>query len=137
MTDPANSTLPTAANATAGVPAQSNPLDALEAILQEAKAKASAGEATNAPAPVPTGPDPAAAAALEAKKEADLATLLETNKVLDEASLKAELAKLSQVSNMSEEKARVKQENDEEQSLITQQQKRDEFVINQLGHTKI
>lgn len=147
MTDPVISIPPnpnptaTAADASSSSSAQQNPLDALEAILQEAKAKAVATNSGSNGAGAETKSivsDAAElAAAQEAKKQADLEVILAANRITDAASLKLELANLSQVSNSSEDKARVQQNKAEDQNQVTQQQKRDEFVINQLGHTKI
>jgi|GEM_PF-5179679 len=145
MTDQANTSASPAATLPAvGAAAQPNPLDALEAILQEAKAKAGA-----AGAGAGTGASGAAndtanttdatgeAAAEEAKKQAELEAIQATNRVQDEENLKIELAKLSRVSDSSEEKARVQQNQDQEKSQVDRQQKRDEYLIRQLGHTKI
>jgi hypothetical protein len=145
MTDSTNSTLPAvtstdpAQNSTATGTNQANPLDALEAILQQAKAQATTGnEKTDSTAvPSSAAPDPAILAAQEeARKIVELETMQAANKIQDEASLKAELANLSQVSDSAEEKARVQQNADSQQAQ-TDRQTTDEYVIHQLGHTKI
>jgi hypothetical protein len=142
MTDQANSLTPPAATLpAAGAASQPNPLDALEAILQEAKAKAGAASAGAMPGAaneaVATTDAAAVAAEEEAKKLADLEALQSENRIQDEENLKAELAKLSRVSDSSEEKARVQQNQDQEKSQVDKQQQRDEYLIRQLGHTKI
>lgn len=113
---------------------EQNPLDALEAILQQAKAKANpAGDATAAGMP-----DPAAiAAAEEAKKQAELERMQAENRIKDEAKLKAELALLKNVSNSSEDQARVAQNEARQQDQDERAEKKAEYTIHQLGHTKI
>lgn len=111
-----------------------NPLDALEAILQQAKAKANpAGDPTAA-----AMPDPAAeAAAEEAKKQAELERMQAENRIKDEVKLKAELALLQNVGSSSEEQARVAQNQARQQDQDQQAALKAEYTIHQLGHTKI
>ena len=111
-----------------------NPLDALEAILQQAKAKANpAGDLAAAPMP-----DPAALAAAEdAKKQAELERLQAENRIQDEAQLKAELALLKNVGSSSEDQARVAQNEARQHDQDERAEKKAEYTIHQLGHTKI
>lgn len=125
-----------AAPATASADSQ-NPLDALEAILQQAKAKTDPTVAQVDPN-APPAPDPAVeAAAEEARKQAELAALEAENKLQDEAKLKAELDELKQVSGTSAEQARLAQQTALQQDQEQRQQEHAVNQIRQLGHTKI
>ena len=140
MTD---STLPPANPNSGAAPApssapQSNPLDALEAILQQAKTKPAGGTPGVAPAPAAsTQLDAAAVAAAEAQKEAELAALEATQKAGDAVQVQAKLADLQQVTQSPEYHARVEQDAAQQQAHATQQHDQAEFEIHQLGHTKI
>lgn len=116
-------------------PADQNPLDALEAILQQAKAKAdpTAGDPNAAPAPDPV----ALAAAEDARKQAELEQLQAENKVIDEAQLKAELELLRNVGSTSADQARVSQNEARQLDQDERAEKKAEYTIHQLGHTKI
>jgi hypothetical protein len=115
--------------------ADQNPLDALEAILQQAKAKtdATAPDLNAAPEPDPV----ALAAAEDARKQAELEQMEAQNKAQDAIKLKAELELLKNVGSSSADQARVAQN---EARQIDQEEKADkkaEYLIHQLGHTKI
>ncbi len=127
--------VPNAAVPTTAPAADQNPLDALEAILQQAKAKADPGMADPNAAPTP---DPAALAAAEdARKQAELEQLQAENKVIDEAQLKAELELLRNVGSTSADQARVSQNEARQLDQDERAEKKAEYTIHQIGHTKI
>lgn len=126
---------PTAAPQTTA-PADQNPLDALEAILEQAKA--SAGTVPDVDSNTPPIPDPAMVAAQEeAQKQAELERLQEENRARDAAKLQEELAALQNVGSTSADQARVAQNEARQQDQVQKAEEREEYSIHQLGHTKI
>ncbi len=112
----------------------SNPLDALEQILKEAKAKAGS-EAPVAAAPATPSPDKQAVD--EAAKKAELAVLGKERDAVDQISITEQLANLRGVVEMPAYQARVAQDEAKKQQDDSKQEQADKFAIHQLGHTKL
>lgn len=111
-----------------------NPLDALEAILEQAKAKSSTGQKGGADADKPTD---TAEAEAEAQRQADLLAMEEASKAADAIALQEKMVDLQQVTQSPQYQARVEQNAALEQTQAIHQQKHDEFEIRQLSHTKM
>jgi hypothetical protein len=129
-TDPPAASATAAADATNGT----NPLDALEAILEQAKAKSGAGQKGGADSAKPTD---TAEAEAEAQRQADFLAMQKASQAADAIALEEKMADLQQVTQSPQYQARVEQNAALEQTQAIHQQKHDEFEIRQLGHTKI
>jgi hypothetical protein len=116
------------------VPGGSNPLDALEQILKEAKAKAeSSGEKPAAMGAQKAEP----AEADEAAKKAAILAQQQEQQVEDEAAITEQLANLQGVVDTPAYQARVAQDEARKQAEQAKQEQSNQFAIHQLGHTKI
>ncbi len=123
------------ATATANDPTSgTNPLDALEAILEQAKAKSGAGQKGDADGAKVTG---TAEAESEAQRQADFLAMQAASQAADVIALEEKMADLQQVTQSPQYQARVEQNAAQEETQALHQQKHDEFEIRQLGHTKI
>lgn len=128
---------PTSSSTASAQPAaQSNPLDALEQILKEAKQKA--GGANDEPtAPASEAAPELTQADEEAARLAVIQQKANEQGEVDQEAIAQQLAALQQVATTPEYQARVSQD---EQKKVTDEEKRkqaDENAIIQLGHTKV
>lgn len=112
----------------------SNPLDALEQILKEAKAKAESGSEKSAgAAPAATTPPEAD----EAAKKAAILVQEQEQDAEDQAAITEQLANLQGVVDTPAYQARVAQDEARKQAEKAKEEQSNQFAIRQLGHTKL